>query len=112
MDLWRIGPWGIHPKLSCKRYMSLYYSECPISRLIDTYLIESATAKVKEAAGINAAKADGTAQEMAGTTKGTASEMAGQAQGKASEVAGQVQGKASELKGEAKGKAEEVKSKM
>ncbi|KAL8747495.1 MAG: hypothetical protein Q9190_000624 [Brigantiaea leucoxantha] len=64
----------------------------------------AAAAKVKDAMGLGAKKAEGSASEMAGETKGKTSEMAGKASGKASEMTGQAKGKASEVAGEVKGK--------
>ena len=65
--------------------------------LLIVSFLEEASTKAKEAMGINASKAQGSAHEMAGEAKGMASE---------------AKGKTAEMTGEAKGKAEEVKGKM
>ena len=77
-------------------------------QLANTNVItEQATAAVKETVGMNASKADGSAQEVMGEMKGQVQNMAGKAQGKTSEMSGG----SSEMMGEAKGKAHEVAGK-
>ena len=51
---------------------------------------EQAAAKAKEAVGLGAKKAEGTASQMAGEAKGKTAEMTGEAKGKASELAGKA----------------------
>jgi uncharacterized protein YjbJ (UPF0337 family) len=74
--------------------------------------LEEAAAATREAIGINASKAEGTAHETAGSAQGTASELAGEAKGKASELAGKTKGNVAEAKGAAKAKAKEVASEI
>jgi len=110
----------LRPKPSAVSHLDYILSSHQVA---NRHLIERASAKVKEAAGISTQKADasaqraagnakGTAHEMAGKAKGTAQEMAGEAKGTAQEMAGEAKGKTSELVDEAKGKKEEVKSKI
>ena len=51
---------------------------------------EQATAKAKDAIGVNAKKAEANAQELKGEAKGKASELQGKAKGTAEEIKGKM----------------------
>ncbi|KAF7943414.1 hypothetical protein EAE96_011340 [Botrytis aclada] len=94
------------------------------SKIVDGIEVgQTATQKVKTAAGLSASEAktaaanaaseaQGAAQGAKSSTTGSASGTASEISGKASELAGQAKGKAAEVKGAAKGKANEVKGKL
>lgn len=56
----------------------------------DDGIVEKATQKVKEVAGMSSGEAKGKAHEAAGAVKGKAAELSGEAKGKANEVKGKL----------------------